>query len=176
MVRRHWINENSNALRECLVRLLTDVALKQPLKSSCMFQILDACSRILVLLPDSQISSKASLLNKAFQSHSVRHHGSEGVSLGLPGFATQHENLLYTEKSIFFGGPLISPAVEISKRVNSPRLNARPFEQTSSDCHAVLPYQACQESRPLCGSTTRSQSPVFVPRSMQTKTSNHPHQ
>lgn len=114
--------------------------------------------------------------NQVFPSHSVRQYGSVGVSLGLPSSATQHENLLYTEKSIFYGGPLITPAVEISKKVNSPRLNARPSEQTSSDCHAVLPYQACQESRPLRGSTTRSQSPVFVPRSMQTKTSNHPHQ
>lgn len=114
--------------------------------------------------------------NQFFPSLSVRHHGTVGVSSGLRSSATQHENLLYTEKSIFYGGPLIAPAVEISKKVNSPRLNARPSEQTSSDCHAVLPHQACQESRPLRGSTTRSQSPVFVPRSVQTKTSNHPHQ
>jgi hypothetical protein len=114
--------------------------------------------------------------NQVCPSPFPRRHGSVGISSGLPSSVAKHDNLLYTEKSIFYGGPLIAPAVEISKKVNSPRLNARLSEQTSSDFHAVLPHQACQESRPLRGSTTRSQSPVFVPRSMQTKVSNHPHQ
>jgi len=112
--------------------------------------------------------------NQVCPSPFPRRHGSVGISSGLPSSVAKHDNLLYTEKSIFYGGPLIAPAVEISKKVNSPRLHLS--EQTSSDFHAVLPHQACQESRPLRGSTTRSQSPVFVPRSMQTKVSNHPHQ
>jgi len=81
------------------------------------------------------------------------------------GSVSQPENLLYSGDSIFYGGPLGVPLMESTRKESSsgPDLEG---SQRSSNSH-VMPPQASQDTRPLRGQSVPSQSPVFVPRSMQ---------
>lgn len=85
-------------------------------------------------------------------------------SSSRPGSVSQPENLLYSGESIFYGGPLGVPLMESTRNESSrPGLEG---SQKTSNSH-VMPPQASQETRPLRGQSVPSQSPVFVPRSMQ---------
>lgn len=92
-------------------------------------------------------------------------------SSGRLGSVSQPENLLYSGDSIFYGGPLGVPSM-INTRKESSSGPDHEGSQKSSSSH-VIPPQASQETRPLRGQLVQSQSPVFVPRSMQPNPFSH---
>eukprot|EP00249_Psilotum_nudum_P023539 c28915_g1_i2 orf=513-2861(+) len=101
--------------------------------------------------------------NSNHSPHEAIHTAS--VVASVPSSLTSSENFLYSGRSIFFGGPLSMPVTGATRHETSPSqlLNppARPVD------NRVVPRQVSHESRTARGSTLRSQSPVFVPRSMQ---------